>query len=696
MINLISFIGYNVEIPSMQISLGPSVLHRFDHAIQHEWLETNGLGGYSSSTVLGTNTRRYHGLLVAALKPPVGRMVLLSKLDDAIWLNGQKYNLHTNKYQGAVSPHGYIFLKKFEQGLYPSFYYQVHGVSLKKSIVAIHGQNTLVVRYEVLDAPGDFTLELLPLTMPRDYHSLGKENSELNQVVSLHDSTLYLAPFRNITPFYISAANMHFDYEPFWHYNFEYTEEQSRGMAAHEDLFSPGKIFVNLKAGEKVDIVISTKNIHHSKGAELLRKEELRRLSLLDQAPAIHPMVQKLTLAADQFIVNRGKDLKTIIAGYHWFTDWGRDTMISLPGLCLSTGRYEDAKKILKAFALSTSQGMLPNRFPDGGEAPMYNTIDATLWFFIAVYKYALESRNYQFVLQEILPVMEDILNWHKSGTRYNIAMDRDGLLSGGTDGEMLTWMDARAGNWVVTPRIGKSVEVNALWYNAWRIYEYFLKVKGEEETADQAGMLAHKIRHSFQQEFWFEEGKYLYDFINGDHKNTDFRPNQLFAISLPFTLIRHEQAQAILSRVEKELFTPVGIRSLSSMNNQYKGIYLGDQYARDGAYHQGTVWSWLMGPYLDALIKVRSTWGRDEAVAILENMYKHVSSAGMGHISEIFDGNAPFTPRGCVAQAWGVAEILRVVHEYQLYGPEVEVAEEEATRRQRKERIGELVGWNK
>ncbi|MCI4670792.1 MAG: amylo-alpha-1,6-glucosidase [Bacteroidia bacterium] len=667
----------------MQIKLGPSVLHRFDHAIQHEWLETNGLGGYSSSTVLGTNTRRYHGLLVAALKPPVGRVVLLSKMDDSIWLNGQKYDLHTNKYQGAVNPHGYIFLQKFEQNLFPTFYYQINGVSLRKSIVAIHGENTVIVRYEVLEASSPFTLELTPLTMPRDYHCLGKENYELNQVVSQHESTLYLQPYHHLTPIYISAEGMHFDYEPFWHYNFEYTEELNRGMEAHEDLFSPGKIFVDLQEGQHVDVVISTQNIPSSKGADLIQRERLRRLTIMNQAPTAHPMIQKLTLAADQFIVKRGEDLKTIIAGYHWFTDWGRDTMISLPGLCLTTGRYDDAKKILKAFTYSTSQGMLPNRFPDDGEEPMYNTIDATLWFFVAVYKYALESRDYQFVLQEILPVMEDILNWHKRGTRYNIRMDKDGLLTGGTDGEMLTWMDARAGDWVVTPRIGKSVEINALWYNAWRIFDYFLKVKGDESMADQASRIAQKVKHSFQQQFWYEEGKYLYDFIHGEEKNADFRPNQLFAISLPFTLIRHEQAQSVLAKAEKELFTPVGLRSLSNLDPQYKGIYLGDQYARDGAYHQGTTWSWLMGPYLDALIKVRSTWGRDEAVSIIENMYNHMANAGMGHISEIFDGNAPFTPRGCVAQAWGVAEILRVVHEYQLYGPELELVEEEAARRQ-------------
>jgi len=656
----------------MRINLGPSVLHRFDHATQHEWLETNGLGGYSSSTVLGTHTRRYHGLLVAALNPPVKRVVLLSKLDESLWLDGQKYELHTNKYQGAVNPHGYIFLQKFEQELFPTFYYQVNGVSIKKTIAAIHGQHTVVVRYEVLEANADFTMELLPLTMPRDYHSLAKENYELNPVVSVHDSTLYLEPIRSLVPFYISAPGMHFDYEPTWYYNFEYAEELGRGMEATEDLFSPGKIFVDLKEGDCIDVVVSTHNIPSSKGDELLKLESLRRLELLSKAPAPHPVVQRMTLAGDQFIAQREEDLKTIIAGYHWFTDWGRDTMISLPGLCLATGRYEDAQKILKTFAKSTSQGMIPNRFPDNGEEPLYNTIDATLWFFVAVYKYALETRDYKFVLEEILPVFEDILGWHKRGTRYNIHMDRDGLLSGGVEGEMLTWMDARAGDWVVTPRIGKAVEINALWYNAWRIYEYFLKVKGEIEVAHTAGVLAQKIKKSFQDNFWNEEEFYLYDYLNGEEKFADFRPNQLFAISLPFTLIRHEQAQKVLAQIEEKLFTPVGLRSLCKGSDSYQGIYTGDQFSRDGAYHQGTVWSWLMGPYLDALIKVRSTWGREEAVSILNNLYKHIQESGIGHISEIFDGDEPFTPRGCVAQAWSVAEILRVVHEYQLYEPEI------------------------
>ncbi|MEO0899209.1 MAG: amylo-alpha-1,6-glucosidase [Bacteroidota bacterium] len=652
----------------MYISLGPSVLHRFDNATQYEWLETNGIGGYSSSSVIGTNTRRYHGLFVPALKAPVGRTVMLSKMDEALWIDGNCYDICANKYQGAIHPQGYIYQQRFEQEIFPTFTYFVNGVILKKTIVTIYGENTVVIRYEVVKADDDFTLQLQPLTFPRDYHTLGKEHHGINQVVNFHDSTLSLQPKRELAPFYISGENVHFDYEPQWFFNFEYKVEDERGMEAHEDLFSPGKMFINLKEGETTHLIVSMRNIPANEGSQLIELERKRRLGVMTQAPAAQPMIQRLTLASDQFIVKRGEDLKTIIAGYHWFTDWGRDTMISLPGLCLATGRYEDAKKILKAFALNTSQGMIPNRFPDGGEAPLYNNIDATMWFFVAIYKYALASRDFQFVLDEILPVMEDILSWHKKGTRYNIKMDKDGLLSGGTEGEMLTWMDARVGDWVVTPRIGKAVEVNALWYNAWRIYEYFLKIKGDLETAQRVGVFALKIRKSFLDAFWNEKENYLFDVVDGKEKDPAFRPNQLFAISLPFTLINHEQANEILNRAEEELFTPVGLRSLSIYDSAYKGIYNGNQVNRDGAYHQGTVWSWLMGPYLDALIKVRSTWGRDEAVNILNKLYPHLSKAGIGHISEIFDGNGPHKPRGCVAQAWGVAEILRVVHEYQLY----------------------------
>ncbi|MES1226241.1 MAG: amylo-alpha-1,6-glucosidase, partial [Bacteroidota bacterium] len=378
--------------------------------------------------------------------------------------------------------------------------------------------------------------------------------------------------------------------------------------------------------------------------------------------------IQQLVLAADQFVVNRGDNLKTIIAGYHWFTDWGRDTMISLPGLTLSTGRYEDAKKILLAFANSISMGMLPNRFQDNGEPPEYNNVDGTLWYFIAVFKYLEETNDRQFVLQQILPSLKEIIDWHFKGTRYHIHVDEDGLLYAGEKGQQLTWMDARIGTWVVTPRMGKPVEIQALWYNALKIFAGLLQLNNQPADAAIVNSSAEKAKESFNLQFWYKEGNYLYDSIDAQgHPVAELRPNQLFAISLPYSLIEGEKAKAVLQIAEAQLYTPVGLRSLPENDIHYVPVYGGDAWHRDSSYHEGTVWSWLLGPYTDALIKVDGTI--DRAIKVIENFKYHLNEGCIGSVSEIFDAVAPHHPRGCVAQAWGVAEILRVITDYNLSG---------------------------
>jgi len=414
--------------------------------------------------------------------------------------------------------------------------------------------------------------------------------------------------------------------------------------------------------------------------------------------------VRYLALAADQFIVKRSIQLPesskvfrpgqytteaaTIIAGYHWFTDWGRDTMISLPGLCLSTQRYNDAKKILSAFAHHVNQGMLPNRFMDYGEPPEYNNADGTLWYFIAIYEYLQATGDEAFVIQEILPVLKEIIDWHYKGTRYNIHVDADGLLNAGEAGQQLTWMDARIGNWVVTPRMGKPVEIQALWYNALMIFADLLNRNGQADEARMATQSAENARRSFEKQFWYASGNYLFDHIDQDgNPVAELRPNQLFAISLPFKLVEGEKARAILKAVEENLYTPVGLRSLAAGDKNYVPVYGGDQWHRDSSYHQGTVWSWLLGAYIDAVISQQvndsispeaGKKGKDKAQKIIEAFKHHLADGCMGTVSEIFDAESPHHPRGCVAQAWGVAELLRVITKYQLTVSTMEIAEME------------------
>jgi len=372
-------------------------------------------------------------------------------------------------------------------------------------------------------------------------------------------------------------------------------------------------------------------------------------------------IIDSLCLAADQFIVKRNNNLRTIIAGYPWFSDWGRDTMISLPGICLVTGRFEEAKKILQAFAQVVDKGMIPNRFPDKGDEPEYNTVDATLWYFVAAYKYHNYTKDTDFIKEFLLPVLRDIIQWHERGTRYHIKELADGLIFAGEDGVQLTWMDAKVGDWVVTPRVGRPVEINALWYNALRIMEYFENLVGKNNEKEYFSAKATKTLNSFQTVFWNEEHEYLYDCV-GDYVNdAALRPNQIFALSLPFPLLETEKANLILDKIENSLLTPYGLRSLNPENPFYRSHYFGNQWSRDGSYHQGTVWSWLLGPFYTAKIHFQGDKGKSEVKKHIELFAQHLKEGGVGTVSEIFDGNEPFKPNGCIAQAWGVAEILRV-----------------------------------
>jgi predicted glycogen debranching enzyme len=629
-----------------------------------EWIETNGLGGYASGTVSGAHTRRYHGMLVAAMHPPVGRMVMVSKLDETIVVGDKRIELSANQYPGAVHPTGFQFLKSFERKFFPEFIFKAGDVEIKKTIACLHGENTTVIIYEVIEAKKNFTLELLPLYACRDFHSLAHANDSIGQPYLFQDGLFRTVNYPGCPEIFISVPGSNFTEAKNWYYNFEYAVEQYRGLDFKEDLYTHGKFLIELKKGSKLGIILSVDDPTGRDAFGLFETEKKRREIVTSQF-SDKKMLQRLALAADQFIVKRG-DLKTIIAGYHWFSDWGRDTMIALPGLCLATGRLDDAKNILKAFANSVHAGMLPNRFPDYGEAPEYNTIDATLWYFHAVFKYFKYSADKSFV-ESVVPILQGIIEWHYKGTRYNIHVDpEDELIYGGQDGVQLTWMDAKVGDWVVTPRKGKPVEINALWFNALKIMQSLLNEIGNAKEGEKYEMKADTVQKSFNAKFWNAKG-FLYDNIDGDYKDDSIRPNQIYAIALPFPLLTKEKAANVFKTVETQLLTPRGLRSLAASHKDYKPIYGGNPWHRDGSYHQGTVWSFLLGAYIDALILVKGDKGKADASKIIKKFLEHLDEAGVGSVSEIFDADPPHTSRGCIAQAWGVGEVLRVMVEHEL-----------------------------
>jgi predicted glycogen debranching enzyme len=645
----------------MQIEKNKYELQDFSNAIQHEWLETNGLGGWSGSSVIGCNTRRYHGLLVAATNPPAERMALISKMDETIVVKGQRYELGVNQYRGdVIHPEGHKHLQHFSKGFFPQWTYEAGDVRIRKTIAMIHGENTTVVLYEILKAGNPFNIEWLPLLSVRGYHSMMHANDAVERNAIFENGIFQTKLYGNTPGIFIKLPGAGFDHQPDWYYNFHYSAEQYRGLEAEEDLFTPGTLQLGANEGDMIGIVLSDEDPSAKNAFELFEREKIRRQSLLRHVPE-DDTIRMLTLASDQFIVKRDENLKTVIAGYHWFTDWGRDTMISLPGLCLSTGMFENARKIIAAFSKTVNMGMLPNRFQDNGAPPEYNNVDGTLWYFIAVQKYLEASGDLQFVLNEILPVLKDIIDWHYAGTRYNIHVEDDGLLYSGEAGVQLTWMDAKVGDWVVTPRTGKAVEVNALWYNALNIYAKLLQLNGDSYAANEIYEKITLIKQNFEAAFWNEATGYLYDVINNGDKDDTLRPNQLFAIGLPFPLIEGCHAESILDAVSKKLYTPVGLRTLPQDHPSYAGKYGGGIVQRDSAYHQGTVWSWLLGIYVDALIKVKGSDGVLQAQQVMENFTYHLSEGCIGSVAEIFDADAPHHPRGCVAQAWSVAEIIRL-----------------------------------
>jgi len=642
-------------------SFGKSDWRTFERGIEKEWLVTNGIGGYASSTITGANTRKYHGLLVAAHNPPGRQMLHLAKLDERLEAGGRTYNLATNSTGCGACESGYIHLQQVNVDPVPAFTYCFADITLEKIIFMVHGRNTTVILYRIANGARDAVLRLIPMVNCRGHHYITYEGQvdftqrEVAGGVSIKGR-------EGVPPLLLVSSYGTYIPGGSWFKGMAYAVEKERGENCYEDHYIPGYFEVPLRAGENktVTVFASTEEFISMDGEELLEKEKARLKKLENQAGYEDALARRLVRAADAFIVSRqSTGSKTVIAGYPWFTDWGRDTMISLPGLALVTRRFEETREILLTYARQCKKGLLPNCFLDGAEEPVFNTVDASLWFFNAVYKYLVYTGDLDFIRDQIYPVLKDIIRWYMKGTDFNIFMDKDGLLNAGTPDVQLTWMDAKIDDWVVTPRNGKAVEINALWYNALCVLENLARACGDEQSyRDLIGL----VKKSFANSYWSDSEGYLCDVISPEGKDWRFRPNQLLAVSLPYSMLTVEQGYRIVRKIWQELYATYGIRSLSPEYSEYKGVYIGDRVQRDSSYHQGTAWSWLMGPFVTAYRRVHnySAASREQARRFISPFRNHLRDHCVGYISEIFDGNEPVIPRGCFAQAWGVAEVLR------------------------------------
>jgi predicted glycogen debranching enzyme len=648
----------------MRTVFDQSECHNLRNALSKEWLETNGLGSFASSSIIGANTRRQHGLLVASLRPPVERHVLLSKFEERVVCNGQESHLGTNLYPGTVFPHGFNIQNEFRLRPWPTSRYTTIDFEIEKSVCLIHGENTVIITYRNIRSNGPIDLELRPLLAFRDYNSLQKRNDSVNMDVARGDGVLSVQPYSNLPRLYFYTKADGVDLMADWYFRFTYPVEQERGLDFEEDLFTPFEMSLRIPSEQSVSIVVSTEKKSNVDGAELMARERQRRKQFERERD---PVRQALLIGADAFIARRGKDLQTVLAGYPWFTDWGRDTMIALPGLTLTSERFDVAKKILLTFAQYCDRGMIPNVFPDAGETPEYNTVDASLWFVVAAWKYWKASGD-DAGAKQLLPSLSDVIKFYKEGTRYDIYADSDGLISAGTPGTQLTWMDVKVDGYVPTPRHGKPVEINALWLNALlMLAEMEERILQDIQSAVILRKLADQVAGSFVQAFWFAEGGYLYDVIQGNFKDPAIRPNQIFAVSLPYSPLDKNQQKSVFDVVTKHLLTPFGLRSLAPGHEKYCPKYTGNRWQRDCAYHQGTVWGWLIGPYCDAYVKVTGNGKarRKDIGKIIERLIGHLEDAGLNSVSEIFDADPPHRPVGCFAQAWSVSELLRVYDTY-------------------------------
>ncbi|MEO7310236.1 MAG: amylo-alpha-1,6-glucosidase [Chitinophagaceae bacterium] len=628
----------------------------FEEAASKEYLLTNGIGGYSSSSIAGANTRRYHGLLVASLFPPTDRLVLVSKIEETLVANGVCYELSSNQYPGSVHPRGYSYIENYNCNTEnATFNYNVAGYALEKKIEMVQGENTVMLSYTNRSKEA-VELLLMPLLVYRDYHTLFYQDEQFDfYEEGLADDYFKVYAKYQAHPLYLKFTKGNWKGEHDWYKKIQYRQEEARGFDFQEDAISIGRVAVSLAANETIQLIFSTDEINE------IPEKAAKEITDTNSYPAF---VNDLIKSSRQFVVHRkSTGGSTIIAGYHWFTDWGRDTMIALRGISIATGKKEEAKSILKTFLSALSEGMLPNRFPDyTGEAVEYNTIDATLWLFVTLYEYHQKFADVTFI-KGALPQLKEVIDWHIKGTRFNIHLTPEGLLYGGETGFQLTWMDARVDDFVVTPRIGCPVEINALWYNTLCIYQYFNKAVSGKEL-DEINPLIKKCKQSFLQ-FFVNQNDYLNDVvIPGVYVDDSIRPNQVYAVSLPFSPLNTVYQKKVLESVTEHLLTPFGLRTLNTANAQFKPVYEGNAWHRDHAYHQGTVWPFLWGEWALAYLKQNDFSSKackyiwEQSIELRDHFY----DAGCAFaIAEIFDGLQPITGKGCVQQAWSVAMLLAV-----------------------------------
>lgn len=664
--------------------------------LAREWLETNGLGSYASGTSAGAATRRYHGLFVAALDPPVRRHVLLARVDDAVRVDGMEYPLATNLYDGGVQPEGYRLLDHFEARPVATWLFRAGGLEVERRVWMPQGRQATVLTYRIRagrTVSGPISLELRPLVAFRDFHALASEEAGLDVSVAVGPGVVLMQPRPELPALSLFHNAATFTPGPVWYRSFDLPEERARGYDDREDLLSHGVFRFDVLAGEEsLHFIVASleqsepigeSQVRALERAELKRRDERsararaawrtglpsatapERLRPLDRWSETFAM--RLAEAAEQFLVSRADGSRTIVAGYPWFADWGRDAFVALPGLSLATGRWPLAREVLRTFASVVSEGMVPNRFPDNGLQPEYNSVDASLWFVDAARRALSESGDLDFARRTLYPAIESILDHYTTGTRYGIGVDpADGLLAAGAPGVALTWMDAVVDGRPVTPRRGKPVEVNALWYNA---------LCSGADLADALGLDAHarvwrtdaeRVRAAFNERFWRPEVGWLADVVDGpDGDDLACRPNQVFSVSLHHGVLEASRRDAVLDTVASRLLTPAGLRTLDPADARYRGQCNGNIGDRDAAYHNGTVWPWLLGPFCTAWLRshAHSEDSRERVRGWIAPMARHLGTEGcLGSISEIFDGDAPHTPRGCIAQAWSVGEVARVL----------------------------------
>ena len=663
-----------------------------ENLLTKEWLLTNGRGSYASSTVIGCNTRAYHGLLIGSLSPPANRIMALANCLEMIISKGEVFNLSTFEFSDKFAPAGFGFLKQFRRDMGAHFDYELEKVKLTKSVYLLRDTDTAAIEYDFTNVTGPVEFVSRPFVGLRDFHTLQKSYAPLCSS-RLGDKVLVRSGSSAGTgELFLSCPSAKFEEDRQWWFNFVYRCDRERGQNFTEDLWTPGFFKCRIESPTRIVLwatLVPSKAGYRSQSAHSGNndidtvREDLRKHQKMivdkgllingkrkTQSKSNNNQFPALCLTAEAFITKRQTDdsyRTTILAGYPWFADWGRDAFIALPGLLLTTGRFDEAKSVLTTFAAAADEGMIPNRFDDNSNTAHFNSVDSSLWFINAAFGYLQASGDSKTFMAELMPTIRWIIDSYHKGTRFGIRADDDGLITAGNEQTQLTWMDAKYDGITFTPRYGKAVEVNALWYNCLCLLAQFYSDR-DRETAERYKSMADKVRAGFCELFWNESKGYLNDCILPDGSVDDsLRPNQIFAVSLGFSPLSPEQQKSVVEAVQNELLTPYGLRTLNSCAPDYKGEYTGPQRQRDEAYHQGTVWPYLMGPFVESFLKVNE-FGQEsktKAAEFIQPLLRHLTEDGcLGSVSEIFDGDAPHQPKGCIAQAWSVAELIRA---YQL-----------------------------